>query len=455
MIVLTLAALVVIAVANIAFLNIDRLLPAANNISFSDISETDLSSADASRSDTVTPADLTQPQPEIPDSATIQFTGDVLLHEGIYSAAKSGSKYNLTPYFSMFEDVFKADLCVANLETPINARGKNSKIQGFPVFNAPSELAETLAAIGINACVTANNHTVDMGYSGVKQTISELSSAGIRHIGTYTSKEEAAQPIIFELNGIKVGFAAFTDHNNGSVSDEREYCIKVTTRKKSTMLATVKPEIDKLKEAGAEFIIISMHWGEEYSDSPTATQTEVAELLCQYGADVIMGTHSHCVQPARWVTVDRDGKTSRALVMYSLGNFFADQSLLKTHGTKAQQGVVFSLKIEREEDGTVVIDDCFYTPTFAYAKRSRGANYIRVMPAGKYALAEERHSFFKDDAAWKKCKNAYTRVQEMVGGGLTCIPSPDEYPVGFFAEDEDTLSGSDIAASTSGGGDAA
>ncbi len=373
-----------------------------------------------------------EPEPELPDSVTIQMGGDVLIHKTVYSAAQTGSaSYDFSPYFSLFKDVFVSDLNIVNLEGPVDAYGGNNKIATYPEFNMPLEILSALKEINIDLCTTANNHSADKGYSGLVNTLKSLKTIGIDSVGTYDSQEAHDTSYIVDINNIKVGVASYTTYVQGKIKSSVPYCVNVTGDKEKEIISSVKSGIDKLKADGAEFIIVAIHWGTEYKDAPSSVQKKVAKQLCEYGADVIMGGHSHCVQPIELLTVDRGGVESKALVIYSLGNFFVNQDSLNK--PKTQEGMVVSVKAVRGEDGYVRLVDSFYMPTFTYVRGTKGSDYMRIVAAGEYAFDNTLPSVFKDEAAWKKCKNAWNNVNKTVGSAIPSVTDPSAYPEGFFS----------------------
>lgn len=378
-----------------------------------------------------------------PDSVTIQMGGDVLLHENVYEAirSKNGTYEDLSYFFSLFSDVFVSDLNIINLEAPVNAYGNNKTLAGYPDFNMPNEILPTLKNINVDLCITANNHTVDRGFKGLCRSLENIRNAGLDSVGAYATQESADTPYIVELNNIRVGVAAFTIRTNGKVLSSAPYSVNICGTKYNIMCDSILPEVQKLKDNGAEFIIVAMHWGGEYKDMPSSTQKKLAKTLCEAGVDIIMGSHSHCVQPIEMLTVDRGGVPSKALVIYSLGNLFADQTGVGK--AKTQEGMIVSAKAVRGEDGVVRLEESFYMPTYTYVKGGSGINYMRIIPAGEYAFASDMPSFFKNESDWKKCKNAWKNVNDAVGNTIPSITGPSSYPQGFFTATEE-ISDSDI-----------
>lgn len=372
-------------------------------------------------------------QVSVPDIVTIQMGGDILLHDSVRNASSNGDgTYNLAPYFDLFGNVFVSDLNIVNLEGPTDAFGNNKLLSGFPAFNMPYEILPVLKNANVDLCITANNHTCDMNFKGVRNTLANIEKAGMDHTGSYATADDSQKCYIVERNNIKIGVAAFASYTERPAGSTHSFCVNVCGKKKSEVLPIVKASIDELRKNGAEFIIIALHWGNEYQDLPTDTQREIAKELCEYGADVIMGSHSHCVQPIEILTVDRGGVESNALVIYSLGNLFTNQSALNV--PKTQDGMIVSVKAVRGEDGIVRLYDSFYMPTFTYVNGKRGDNFMRITASGEYAFSEQIPKFLKAESDFSKFKESYNRTTATVGNAIPVVNGPSSYPEGFFAK---------------------
>lgn len=332
----------------------------------------------------------------------INLSGDVLLHASVFNAAKTGEgTYNFTPFFSLAKDLFDGDLNILNMEGPVDARGENKNIQTYPTFNAPIEILDSLKEIGITTLITANNHSLDMSKNGLVNTRRNIIDKEFDAIGTYETQEDSDTPFIKEINGIKVGIAAFTDSTNGIQIKDGNYFLKRFVLSESAIPDLTK-EVQKLHQAGAEYTIVSLHWGAEYADKPTKTQEKIAQALADAGVDLIMGNHSHCVQPIKKITTELNGKSKECVIIYSLGNFFVNQTGLNT--PKTQYGMVVSLNVSKENDGTIKLLNLDYTPTFMlYNKSEKGENAFRVFAAEKYMESDENS------------KKAYDHVKKIVG----------------------------------------
>jgi poly-gamma-glutamate capsule biosynthesis protein CapA/YwtB (metallophosphatase superfamily) len=264
-----------------------------------------------------------------PVEITIAAVGDVMVHKltlrvARYAAGKAGG-YDFKPMVaSVAPYLSRADYTVCNLETVMAGSGYG--YTGYPQFNSPAELTQALTLCGIDLCATANNHSLDKGLAGVLGTLDRLDQAGIAHVGTYRSPKEKADPFIVNIKGIKVAFINYTNMVNQGPSPN-DYSINYLSDPK-----TAAAEAKAARAAGAEVVIAILHWGREYSPSPSRLQTTWAQGSASYpglladGVDVILGSHPHVVQTAVGVRQDSTSGPKNTYVVYSMGNFLSDMS---------------------------------------------------------------------------------------------------------------------------------
>ena len=385
--------------------------------------------------ETVSPSEAPEePQPEaVPESATLMFGGDVLFHESVFSQAKTGRiTYDFRPYFQLFKDVFTADYNCINLETPIDSFGDNDNICGYPCFNAPHEILDGIKEMNIQLCSNSNNHTLDTGYRGLVITKNFIKEAGFDTLGTYTSPEEHDAMFIKVINGIKIGFCAFTQSTNGNIlRDELEaYAVDRMRESADEACEDILPRVRALRSAGAEAVVVILHWGTEYDTEPSEHQLRTAQLLCEGGADIIIGSHSHVVQPIEMLKVTRaDGSQKKCLVVYSLGNLFCNQN---TNKTQTQRGMVTAVRFTRDDSGKVVLSDAFYMPTLLYKTGGKGADFIRLVPAG-CCMGGNAPEMPDPEDFEDCCSFAYENVVAAAGDAIPAVTDPAHYPEGFFA----------------------
>lgn len=309
----------------------------------------------------------------IKKSATINmaFTGDIMCHNTIYKDAFDSSN-NSYDFSYIFDDVKyniqTADIAVGNLETTF--AGSSKGYSSYPTFNTPENLAYTLKKIGFDVLSTANNHCYDSGYSGIESTINYLDDADISHTGTYKSKEEQNQILIKNVKGIKIAFLSFTYGTNGiKVPNDKSYSVNLIDKN------LILNQLSLAKDQDPDMICVSMHWGIEYQTSPNSEQKDLADFLFKNGADLIIGNHPHVLQSMekRDITLD-DGSHKDGFVVYSLGNFLADQNKNYT-----RDSAILNLNITKDSDDKIKINSATYTPTYIYKDTSKSSNKFKIL----------------------------------------------------------------------------
>lgn len=300
-----------------------------------------------------------------PDPVTIHMsaTGDIMCHlTNVKNAYNSTSKdYDFS---NVFENIAKytqnADITVGNLETTF--AGASRGYTGYPTFNTPEVLGQNLKDIGFDVICTANNHSIDKGYSGIESTLNFLDEYGLDHMGTARSKQEQNTILVKDLNGIKIAFLAYTYGTNGiTIPAGKEYSVNLIDKD------LIKEHIELAKDQNVDVICVSMHWGTEYRLTPHSTQEDLADFLFNNGVDIILGSHPHVLEPMekRTITLE-DGTTKDGFVIYSLGNFVSGQIYANTKST-----VILDIQITKNSEGKISIDSVNYTPVYLYDK---GAN---------------------------------------------------------------------------------
>lgn len=292
-------------------------------------------------------------------NVTMSVIGDIMCHDSQYKDAyvsETGS-YDFSYVFSDIQKYLQvADIAVGNLETTF--AGKDRGYSNYPTFNTPEQLAYNLKTLGIDLLSTANNHSLDKGYSGIVSTLDFLDDAGISHTGTYRNEEEQNQILIQNVDGITMAFLSFTYGTNGiPVPSGKDYCVNLIDE--DLMLE----QINLAKEQNPDMICVFMHWGVEYEHEPRKEQDNLADFLFQNGVDVILGGHPHVLQPMekREITLE-DGTTKDGFIIYSLGNFISGQNTLPR-----QSSAILNLGITKDGvTGKISIDEVTYTPIFMY-----------------------------------------------------------------------------------------
>lgn len=187
--------------------------------------------------------------------------------------------------------VSSADVAICHMETPVAAPG--DPWTGYPIFNAPLGLVETTAELGYDSCSTASNHVVDYGEAGLVRTLDALDRVGVKHAGSARNPQEAAAPTILDARGVKVGHLSYTFSFNGMpLPDGKPWASNLID------VPAVLAGARRAREAGADVVVVSMHWGTEYQNEADEGQKGLAaQLLASPDIDLIIGTHAHVVQP--------------------------------------------------------------------------------------------------------------------------------------------------------------
>ena len=333
----------------------------------------------------------------IPDTTiTMSIIGDIMCHNTQYMDAYSEAtkSYDFSYVFENIKDyTLNADITVGNLETTF--AGKARGYSSYPTFNTPEILGQNLKDIGLDVLCTANNHSLDKGYNGLVSTIDELDKLGLDHTGTYSSEESSKNYLIKDVNGIKIGFLAYTYGTNGiPVPSGKNYCINLISDNK------ILSDLTALKSLNPDIIAVFMHWGQEYVQKPVAEQERLANLLFENGTDIIIGSHPHVLEKMekRSITLP-DGKTKDGFVIYSLGNFISGQVKEYT-----KQSIILNLKLTKHgEDSSITIDEATYTPIYMY-KGTSGKKYKLL------DIEKEIESF--NNGTSKINKTTYSTIQK-------------------------------------------
>ncbi len=299
----------------------------------------------------------------LPDTTiSMSVIGDIMCHNTQYKDAFSNGTYDFSYVFDDIKSqIESADIAIGNLETTF--AGSDIGYSSYPTFNTPENLATDLKELGIDFLSTCNNHSLDKGYVGIERTIAQLDNIGIPHTGTFNSVESSNQVVTLDVKGLKIAFLAYTYGTNGiPVPSGKDYCINLINKDK------IVSDLNKAKELKPDLIVVQMHWGIEYQTAPNSEQKELADLLFQNGADIILGSHPHVLQSMekREVTI-ADGTKKQGFVIYSLGNFVSGQVKAGT-----RQSIILNIVLTKSgKTGKINIDSVDYTPIYTF----KGAHY--------------------------------------------------------------------------------
>lgn len=251
----------------------------------------------------------------IDNSIVISYVGDlILLKDQITSAYNEKTKtYNFDKMFEYTKPYFESsDYTIGVYEGP-SAGGEYSTSNyndGLKLYlNFPDEFASAVKKSGIDLVSTANNHLLDKGKEGALRTLDVLDNVGLEHTGSYRNQKEKDELLIVDIEGIKVAVLSYTNfvnyYSQDKIEKEMSYITSLIPNKKSKLYDELKKEIkadfDVAKKSGADLILVMPHMGTQFTHKTNDFQKEWNKIFASYGADIILGDHSHAVQPIEYI----------------------------------------------------------------------------------------------------------------------------------------------------------
>lgn len=251
----------------------------------------------------------------------IRAVGDNLIHKELYrAAALPEGGYCFDQLFDGVRDLLReADVAALNQET-IFVRD-TAQVSAFPAFGSPVQVGEAAVKAGFNVVTHASNHALDKGLPGVQATLAfwRKQAPAVRMLGLHGSAEEQAEVPVVTVKGIRIAMLNYTESlNYHPLPPGAAYCVDVM---KPHHKKAIREQLQRARQL-ADFVIVFPHWGCEYLYEPVASERAWAAFFAEAGADLIVGTHPHVVQPKEWLET-ADGR--RTLCLYSLGNFISCQ----------------------------------------------------------------------------------------------------------------------------------
>ncbi|MEY3407617.1 MAG: hypothetical protein RL038_678 [Actinomycetota bacterium] len=294
----------------------------------------------------------------------ISFSGDVLTHNSLYLRARTDSGYNFYKQLRRVRPYLQNSIDICHLETPLT-RGTPAS---YPRFATPYQLAKALRQIGFEGCSVVSNHTLDRGVTGISETYAEMRAVGLVTSGTRPSPAITSVGWYRAKAGIEVANLAYTYSFNGLDLQSDE-----TWRANLIDLEQIKQDASAARAAGADVVVISLHWGNEYESAVTTTQREIAEALTASTAiDAVVGHHAHVLQAAEII--------NNKPVLFGLGNLWAGQGPWADM-PQGQFGLIATLQFRITNSETTFISGS-QLPTF-----TRYGSW-ELAPASKYLGVE-------------------------------------------------------------------
>ena len=261
---------------------------------------------------------------EKPDSLLtlkISVVGDLMCHSPQFNSARIAEtdSFDFRPVFSEIRQYLEnSDYTIGNLETVIAENNKN--LSGYPNFNSPHEFLSALKYAGFDVLFTANNHSLDKGLKGALRTIKQINEKNMVQVGTYISQKDRDSVRIFKKNGIRFALLAYTYGTNGyNIPKKNRFIITVIDT------AEIQKDLLRVGKLLPDLIIVYFHFGNEYQRSPSKYQKEIVQFAVKNGADIVLGSHPHVLQPIKKFK-SLSGRIDSGVVAYSLGNFISNRS---------------------------------------------------------------------------------------------------------------------------------
>lgn len=324
----------------------------------------------------------------------IVMVGDVLLHTPVEESCKQedGSYDYDTLFVHTKDEILAADLALVNQEVIIG--GGELGISGYPNFNADFSLCDSLVRAGFDVICHATNHALDKGRVGLvncarhwKEQYPQITILGI-HDTADTSTSCGADPTIIELPDMSIAVLNYTYGTNGiPLPEDMPYAVDLLDEKQ------VAADIRRAGEL-ADFTIVCPHWGTEYQLTPDASQEKWTKIFVENGADLVLGTHPHVIEPIEWVADEESGH--EMLVYYSLGNFVNWTSGTGEGVANRMVGGMAEVTITKGDSGEVKITDYGVHPVVSHVTSGSGGVTTYFLEDYSEELEEENEIVFQD-----------------------------------------------------------
>lgn len=380
--------------------------------------------------DTTTVPAETEPEPVYHvSSATVAVTGDFLMHIPVINSHWENGGYDFSralQYLSAYASA--ADYAIANLETTLG--GPSIKYSGFPCFNSPDEIIDGIAGAGFDMLLTANNHSYDTLYAGMQRTIQVIQEIGLTPLGTYPDAE-GPKYVVQEINGIRIGMVCYTYETNDGNPDRTslngllldgaaaQSVNSFDYQQLTKFYDEMAEHIRNMEAEGAEATMLFIHWGEEYQLTPSDSQQQIAQKMCDLGVDVIVGGHPHVIQPMDLLT-STENPDHKTVCIYSLGNILSNQNRYNISSAPqghCEDGMLFSVTFSKYSNGVVVLEGTDVLPTWTNTHSDKPLKY-NILPLDDETRDQWKTMYGIDDKILGYAEDSYDRTMAQVGEGL-------------------------------------
>lgn len=369
------------------------------------------------------PQVTTPPLEELEKAVALEISavGDVMVHKPQIQAQydNESDTYNFDNNFEYIEEFIKrSDLALCNLETTF----AGGRYTGYPVFNAPESLATALKEAGFDIAITANNHIMDKGLSGMKRTLEVAREEGMQTVGTRLTGEK--EYILADVKGIKIGVVAYlyetslisgtipTINGNEVPADAWPLLSTFNYNTLEDDLLKVEQSIKDARADGADIIVCYFHWGEEYQRTPNEYQQYIAQNTAAYGADIIFASHPHVLQGIEIITDEAGRKTP---VFYSMGNFISNQRTETLNNRYTEQGMIANVQLEfMKSTGQIVSVEASAIPTWVDKYKKNGKDIYTIIPlCGEFS----KNPSLIESGHYPRAEQALADIKALLGEG--------------------------------------
>lgn len=352
---------------------------------------------------TITPTLTPTPKP----SVTLKMVGDILLHTRILNYSRQeDTTYNFDTIFeNVIEQIEEADIALVNQEVILG--GTELGVSGYPQFNAPYEVGDALVNVGFDVILHSTNHALDKGKKGLLSCLSfwEETYPEIAVLGIQDSAKAQEELYIIEVNGIRIAILNYTYGTNGiSLPKDMPYAVNLLEEER--VIADLKEA-----EEQADFTVVCPHWGTEYRLTPDSSQKKWTQIFLKYGADLVLGTHPHVIEPIEWVQDEETG--NKMLVYYSLGNFVNWTSGKGETVANRMVGGLANITIELKEQGEAFIADYGIEPVVCHVESKTNGITVYLLSEYTEELAKKNEIRKQDgNFSLEYCMELCNRVWE-------------------------------------------
>lgn len=313
-------------------------------------------------------------------TVNLSFVGDLMCHSPQYQYASAGrDSFDFRPFFRYIKPFLsESDYTFGNLETVTS--GAEDIYSGYPLFNSPSGYILALKDAGFDFLFTSNNHSMDRGERGVRRTIGHILNNSIGYTGTFSSSRDFDSLRIISVKGLRIAVLSYTYGVNGNyIPPDKKYLVKLIDQNR------IRIDLLNARTENPDIILVYYHFGEEYSLEPNRFQKQMVQFAVENGADIIIGSHPHVLQPVKLFSGKR--KLNQVPVAFSLGNFFSNQT-----GRYRDSGTILTLAIRKNvETDSVWLNDISFTPTWVFKGSTGSKREFLILPSEYYLTGNNEH----------------------------------------------------------------